>query len=128
VAISLTIGSGVSLVEVEKEDSMTTSFTVTPVEKGIMRCKHTGAFSTEEVRSLASFLDNYRGKLLVDLTGTTGEECAKNIRQFRPMMPITAIFGAELDPKILEFPDSYYLREVRYFSTEAEALTWLRNQ
>ena len=107
---------------------MTTSFTITPVEKGIMRCKHTGAFSAEEVRALASFLDDYRGKLLVDLTGTTGEECAKNIRQFRPMMPVTAIFGAELDTKILEFPESYYLREVRYFGTEAEALTWLRNQ
>jgi uncharacterized protein YvpB len=107
---------------------MIASFIITPVEKGIMRCKHTGAFSPEEVRALASFLDDYRGKLLVDLSGTTGEECARHMRQFRPMMPITAIFGAELDPKILEFPDSYYIHDVRCFGTEEEALVWLRNQ
>lgn len=107
---------------------MTTSFTITPVEKGIMCCKHTGAFSPEEVRALSGFLDDYHGKLLVDLTGTTAKECAGHIRQFRPMMPITAIFGAELDPKILEFPDSYYIHDVRYFGTEEQALTWLRNQ
>jgi hypothetical protein len=104
------------------------SFTLTPVEKGIMRCKHSGSFSPEDVQSLASFLYDYRGKLLVDLTDTTGEECAKNIKQFRPMMPTAAIFGAELDPAILEIPESYYEREVRYFKTEAEALAWLRNQ
>jgi hypothetical protein len=104
------------------------SFTLTPVEKGIMRCKHSGPFSPEDVQTLASFLYDYRGKLLVDLTDTTGEECAQNIKQFRPMMPTAAIFGAELDPAILEIPESYYEREVRYFKTEAEALAWLRNQ
>ncbi len=104
------------------------SFIVTPVEKGIMRCKHTGAFSPEEVRMLASFLDDYRGRLLVDLTGTTAEECARHIRQFRPMMPVTAIFGTDLDPKILEFPESYYIHAVRYFAGEEDALVWLRNQ
>jgi hypothetical protein len=104
------------------------SFTLTPVEKGIMRCKHSGSFSPEDVQSLASFLYDYRGKLLVDLTDTSGEECARNIKHFRPMMPTAAIFGAELDPTILEIPGSYYEREVRYFKTEAEALAWLRNQ
>jgi hypothetical protein len=104
------------------------SFTLTPVEKGIMRCKHSGSFSPEDVQSLASFLYDYRGKLLVDLTDTSGEECAQNIRHFRPMMPTAAIFGADLDPAILEIPESYYEREVRYFKTEAEALAWLRNQ
>jgi hypothetical protein len=43
-------------------------------------------------------------------------------------MPTTAIFGAELDPAILEVPESYYTQEVGYFKTEGEALSWLRNQ
>jgi hypothetical protein len=107
---------------------MTHSFTITPVEKGIVRCQHTGAFSPEDVRSLAAFLYDYRGKLLVDLTGTTGEECATNLRNFRPMMPTTAVFGAKIDPKILDIPESYYTHDVQYFETEEEALTWLRNQ
>jgi hypothetical protein len=104
------------------------SFTITPVEKGIMRCRHTAAFTHDDVRALASFFDDYRGKLLIDLTETTGEECAENMRNFRPMMPTAAIFGAEIDPCILEVPDSYYLHEVRCFKTEEEALDWLRNQ
>jgi hypothetical protein len=107
---------------------MVPSFIITPVERGIMRCKHTGEFSTEDIQSLASFMLDYRGKLLIDLTGTTGEQCARNIQNFRPMMPIAAIFGAPLDPKILEVPDSYYTHAVRYFKNEQEALDWLRNQ
>jgi hypothetical protein len=104
------------------------SFTLTPVEKGILRCQHTGPMTHEDVRSLASFLHDYRGKLLVDLSGTTGEECARNLQQFRPLMPTTAIFGGEINPIILEIPESYYTHEVRYFNSEEEALNWLRNQ
>jgi hypothetical protein len=111
-----------------REAVMNASFTITPVEKGVMRCKHTAAFKPSDIQSLASFMNNYRGKLLVDLTGTTGEECSRHIQQFRPMMPVTAIFGADIDPAILEIPESYYAHEVRYFKTEAEALTWLHNQ
>ena len=104
------------------------SFMLTPVEKGIMRCQHTGAFTPDEVRTLAHFFDDYRGKLLIDLRGSTGEECARHIKNFRPMMPTAAIFGAHIDPKILDVPQSYYTHEVRHFETEAEALDWLRNQ
>jgi hypothetical protein len=93
-----------------------------------MRCQHTASFTPEEVRTLAHFLDDYRGKLLIDLSGSTGEECAIHIKNFRPMMPAAAIFGAKIDPNILEVPESYYIHEVRYFETEAEALAWLRNQ
>jgi hypothetical protein len=107
---------------------MTTSFTVTPVERGIVRCQHTGEFTPQQIQSLATFLLDYRGKLLIDLSGTTGEECSRHIKNFRPMMPTAAIFGAPIDPKILEVPDSYYTHDVRYFKTEEEALTWLRNQ
>jgi hypothetical protein len=107
---------------------MKSSFTITPVEKGIMRCKHTGEFSPNDIQALTGFMLDYRGKLLIDLTGTTGEECAKHIKNLRPMMPITAIFGAPIDPKILQVPESYYTHEVRYFETEEEALKWLRNQ
>jgi hypothetical protein len=107
---------------------MTTSFAITPVEKGIVRCQHTGEFTPNDIQSLASFMLDYRGKLLIDLTGSSGEECARHIKNFRPMMPTTAIFGAPLDPKILEVPESYYTHDVQYFETEEEALTWLRNQ
>ena len=107
---------------------MVSSFAITPVERGIVRCQHTGEFTPDETQSLAMFMLDYRGKLLVDLSGTTGEECSRHIKNFRPMMPTTAIFGADIDPEILEVPDSYYTHEVRYFETEAEALEWLRNQ
>ena len=107
---------------------MTSSFSITPVEKGIVRCRHTGEFTSDEIQSLAMFMLDYRGKLLIDLSGTTGEECSRHIKNFRPMMPTSAIFGAEIDPEILDVPDSYYTHEVHYFETEAEALEWLRNQ
>ncbi len=107
---------------------MTVAFTITPVERGIMRCRHTGEFTHETVQSLADFFHSYGGKLLVDLTGSSGEECSKYMKLFRPMMPTTAIFGAEINPAVLELPDSYYTREVRYFKSEEEALAWLREQ
>ena len=107
---------------------MDTSFMITPVERGILRCRHTGEFTPRDIQSLATFMLDYRGKLLIDLSGTTGEECARHIKHFRPMMPTTAIFGARIDPEILEVPESYYTHEVRYFDTEDEALVWLRNQ
>jgi hypothetical protein len=44
------------------------------------------------------------------------------------MMPTTAIFGAKLPAGTLDVSASYYTHDVRYFQTEAEALTWLRNQ
>ncbi len=77
-----------------------------------MRCRHTGPLSHDEVQTLASFLYDYRGKLLIDLTGITGEECGRHIHQFAPMMPTAAIFGAELDPGRARFPASYYTHEV----------------
>jgi hypothetical protein len=107
---------------------MESSFTITPVERGIIRCQHTGEFSPEQIQSLAAFMLDYRGKLLIDLTGTTGKECSRHIRNLRPMMPTAAIFGAPIDPKILKVPDSYYTHDVRYFATEEEALKWLRDQ
>jgi len=107
---------------------MMASFTIYPVEKDIMRCRHTGTLSHEEARSLADFLYNYHGKLLVDLTGATGEECSRHLKEFRSMMPTAAVFGTEIDPHILDVQDSYYTKEVRYFETEEEALAWLREQ
>ena len=105
-----------------------TAFTITPVEKGIMRCRHTGAFSPEDVQTLARFLEEYKGKLLIDLTGTTAEECLRNIKNFRPMMPTAAIFGAPIGQEIVELSKRYYEKEVRYFESEAEAIVWLREQ
>jgi hypothetical protein len=103
-----------------------TAFTIIPVGKGIMRCTHTGIFSPEDVQSLTKFLEDYKGKLLIDLTETTAEECMGNIKNFRPMMPTAAIFGAPIGQEILELSKSYYEKEVRYFESEAEALAWLR--
>ena len=105
-----------------------TAFTITPVEKGIMRCKHSAPFTPEDVQSLAKFLEDYRGKLLIDLTGTSVEECLRNIKNFRPMMPTAAIFGAPIGQEILALSKSYYEREVRYFDGETGALAWLREQ
>lgn len=104
------------------------AFTLTPAEKGIMRCRHTAPFSPDDVQSLSKFLEDYKGKLLVDLTGTTVDDCQRNIKNLRPMMPTTAIFGAPIGQEILEIPKSYYEKEVRYFESEAEALAWLREQ
>ncbi|MDD8027212.1 MAG: hypothetical protein PHI34_11930 [Acidobacteriota bacterium] len=104
------------------------SFALTPIEKGILRCRHTGPFTPTDIQSLAGFLRDYSGKLLIDLSGADAEECSRHIRQFRPMMPIAAVFGAPLDPAILEIDKSYYANEVRLFGTEEEALAWLRNQ
>ncbi|MFN2215353.1 MAG: STAS/SEC14 domain-containing protein [Anaerolineales bacterium] len=107
---------------------MVTSFSITPVERGIVRCQHTGEFTPEDIQSLASFMLDYRGKLLIDLSGTSGEECSRHIKNFRPMMPTAAIFGAPIDPAILEVPGSYYTHEVKFFNSEEEAMEWLRNQ
>jgi hypothetical protein len=104
------------------------SFNLTPVEKGIMRCRHSGSFTPEDVQTLAVFLRDYRGKLLIDLTGSPVEECARHIKHLRPMMPIAAICGAKLPPGVLDIDKSYYAHDVQDFDTEAEALTWLRNQ
>jgi hypothetical protein len=104
------------------------SFTLTPVEKGILRCRHSGAFTPADIQSLALFMREYSGKLLIDLTGADVQECSRHIKQFRPMMPVTAIYGAPIDPAILEIDQSYYACDVRFFPTEEEALAWLRNQ
>jgi len=104
------------------------SFTLTPVEKGILRCRYTGRFTPDDIQALAVFLREYSGKLLIDLTGADAEECSRHIRHFRPMMPTAAIFGAPLDPAILAIDKSYYANEVQLFKTEEEALAWLRNQ
>lgn len=105
-----------------------TAFTLTPVGKGIMRCRHTGPFSPDDVQFLEKFLQDYKGKLLVDLSDTTAEECMRNIKNFRPSMPTSAIFGADLGQEILEISKSYYEKEVRYFESESEALAWLYEQ
>jgi hypothetical protein len=104
------------------------AFTITPAGKGIMRCKHTAPFSPDDVQALAKFLEDYKGKLLIDLTETTAEECLRNIKNFRPMMPTAAIFGAPVGQEILDLSKSYYEKEVRYFESESEALAWLREQ
>jgi hypothetical protein len=109
-------------------DGIMAPFTITPVEKGIMRCTHTGSFTPDEVQSLASFLRDYHGKLLVDLEQASIEDCARHIKNLRPMMPTTALFGAKLPPGTLDIDRSYYVHEVCAFETEEEALTWLRNQ
>lgn len=104
------------------------AFTLTSAGKGIMRCKHTGPFSPDDVQAIGKFLEDYKGKLLIDLSKTTADECLRNIKNFRPMMPTTAIFGAPIGQEVLEIPKSYYEKEVRFFNSEQEALDWLREQ
>lgn len=104
------------------------AFTITPVEKGTMRCRHTASFSPDDVQTLAKFLENYQGKLLIDLTGAEAEECTWHIKNFRPMMPTAAVFGTPIGQEALEISKSYYEKEVRFFKNEADALAWLRDQ
>ncbi len=104
------------------------AFILTPAGNGVMRCRHSAPFTPEDVQSLAKFLEDYKGKLLIDLTGTTAEECLRNIKHFRPMMPTAAIFGAPIGQEVLELSKSYYEKEVRFFESESEALTWLYQQ
>lgn len=104
------------------------SFNLTPVEKGIMRCRHSDGFTPEDIQTLATFLRDYRGKLLVDLTGSDAAECARHIKHLRPMMPVTAIYGAALPAGTLDVDKSYYTHDVQSFTNEADALDWLRNQ
>ncbi len=105
-----------------------TAFTLTPAGKGIMRCKHTAPFSPDDVQALAKFLEDYKEKLLIDLTHVSVDECVRNIKNFRPMMPTSAVFGAPIGQEILELSKSYYEKEVRFFNSEREALDWLREQ
>ena len=44
------------------------------------------------------------------------------------MMPTAAIFGAPIGQDVLELSSSYYEKEVRFFESEGEALTWLYEQ
>jgi len=81
---------------------MSTAFTITPVEKDVRRCRHTSPFQPSDVQFLANFLNNYRDIWLFDLAGASGEECARHFKQVRPRMPITAIFGADIFPCLLE--------------------------
>ncbi len=104
------------------------TFTLTPVEKGIMRCSPNGIFSAADVQTLATFLRDYRGKLLVDLREADPGECARHIKHLRPMMPIAAIFGAELPTGTLDLDQSYYAHPVEHFATEEQCLAWLRSQ
>ena len=104
------------------------SFSLTPVEKGILRCKHIDGFTPAEIQSLARFFKDYNGKLLIDLSGASAEECSKHIKHLRPMMPTAAIFGAKIDPEAVKIPESYYTHDVKIFKTEKQALAWLRDQ
>jgi uncharacterized protein (DUF3820 family) len=107
---------------------MMTSFVLTPVEKGVMRCRHTAPLTPDDVKTMARFLSDYRGRLLIDLTGADVAECARHITNLRPMMPTTAIFGADPGAICVDVPESYYTHDVRCFAGEDEALAWLREQ
>ena len=61
------------------------SFTLTPVEKGILRCRHTGAFSPEEIQTLTRFLRDY---LYIPLGGNRRGQLLK----YRNLM-ITMLLG-----------------------------------
>lgn len=105
------------------------SFKTSPIDANITRCKHTGEFECEDTRHLVTFLNSMRGKkLLVDLSDSTSDDCVRELRQLRPLMPQTAIFGKELPADTLTVPDSYYISEVRWFPSEEEALAWLRQE
>ena len=107
------------------------SFVTTPIDANIVRCKHVGPFECEDTRKLVKFLNSLGSKkLLVDLTQATTEDCIRELKQLRPLMPKAAIFGAKVPPDALVLPDgaAYYTNEVQWFETEKEALAWLREE
>jgi hypothetical protein len=110
------------------EEAVMASFTLIPVEKGILRCRHVGMFTPEDIQALTKFFQEYSGKLLIDLVVSQKEECARHIKQLRPMMPTAAIVGIDALAGVTDIPKSYYTHEVHVFKTETEALSWLREQ
>lgn len=107
------------------------SFQTSPVDANIVRCKHTGPFECEDTRKLVRFLNSLGGKsLLVDLSESTSDECIRELKGLRPLMPRTAVFGKDIPPDALNVPEgaTYYIKEVRWFPTEKEALAWLRQE
>lgn len=102
-----------------------------PVDASIIRCKHTGEFTCQDTRELVRFLNNIAGKkLLIELSDEGTQDCVRELHYLRPLMPQTAVYGAKLPTGIFDLPSNvtYYLKEVRWFPTEAEALAWLREE
>jgi hypothetical protein len=98
--------------------------TITP---GVTRCSHRGKVTLGDSRQLRSFLCQYRGKLLVDLAGTSTDDLSLEFLRVRSMLPQTAFYGGALSPLFYRnlAGKHVYLFEARHFETEAEALSWL---
>ena len=102
-------------------------FIYTRTEQGFFRVRHEGPITVSDSRRFRAFLRNYRGKLLIDMTGAPAADMRRELLRVRPMLPQTACFGP-VQQRLLcdELPGKdFYMNELRHFETEAEALAWL---
>ncbi|HVO69500.1 MAG TPA: STAS/SEC14 domain-containing protein [Aggregatilineaceae bacterium] len=98
------------------------------IEPHITLCCHRGPVTLEDSRQLRAFLKTVDGNLLVDLRHSPSWDMAQEFCRVRSMLPKTAFVGPEL-PRVLcaDLPGKDYIKhEVRHFTTEEEALEWLR--
>lgn len=100
---------------------------ITRLNSDIVMVQHEGNFTADDSRQLRAFLREYRGKLLVDLTGTPAASCMQEICRVRSMLPQTAIIGPRISDLVCNgLPGKdYAMYEVRHFDSKADAVAWL---
>jgi hypothetical protein len=79
---------------------------------------------------LRAFLNRLDGRLLVDLTTMSPGESLQEFLRVRSLLPQTAFFGPpETRAACCTLPGKdFYMHEARHFSSEEEALAWLREE
>lgn len=100
------------------------------IDSGIIKVRHEGPITTADSRQLRAFLQQYRGKLLIDLTGTPDGDNLREFCRVRAMLPQTAFIGPMVSDLVCQgLPGKdFYLNEVLHFADEADALAWLRGE
>ena len=101
-------------------------FEFTQLTHDIVRCRPNGPVTLQDSRKLRAFLQQYRGRMVVDLRCTT-PECTREFARLRMMLPQTAFYGSPLPRTLTDMlpGKEFYMHEVRHFETEAAALAWL---
>ncbi len=100
------------------------------VDSGIIKVRHEGPITAEDSRQLRAFLKQYRGKLLIDLTGSSPGDNLREFCRVRAMLPQTAFTGPMVSELVCQgLPGKdFYMHEALHFDNEADALAWLRGE
>ncbi len=104
-------------------------FSFTRIDSNVVLIQHEGLITRASSRQLRDFLRHYRGKLVIDFSGTPAPDWQQEFLRIRSMLPQTACLHADLPQRILDgLPgNDYAMHEARPFAREAEALAWLRS-